>query len=253
MSSGASLTAYIWRFDVIATLAGSAVAAAGQQAFAFAGALLAVAVVLLLGSRRGRLEPVTLLLIGVIVNAINGSIFLLLNARFPERVAGTGGAFSFLVGGLQTNLTANQERAAAWCVGVGWIILLYLSGQLNVATLGDDEALALGARLHRLRWMALGVASVVTAAAVAVSGPIGFVGLICPHVARLLVGRDQRRLLPAATAIGAVLLVLADAATRILTRASFVNTMLPVGVLTSLLGGPFFLALLWQNRRDVHH
>jgi iron complex transport system permease protein len=103
-------------------------------------------------------------------------------------------------------------------------------------------------RIQRLRWIALITASLVTAAAVAISGPIGFVGLVCPHVARLIVGRDQRVLLPASTALGAALLAIADAVSRKLSGSGGLGTILPVGVLTGLLGGPFFLLLLWQNR-----
>jgi ABC-type Fe3+-siderophore transport system permease subunit len=84
-------------------------------------------------------------------------------------------------------------------------------------------------------------ASLVTASAVAVSGPIGFVGLVCPHVARLIVGADVRRLLPVSLAMGAALLAFADAGSRWLGQ-------LPVGVLTGLIGGPFFLFLLWRTR-----
>jgi iron complex transport system permease protein len=129
-------------------------------------------------------------------------------------------------------------------------VLLYLSGQLNAATLSESEAQALGVRIHRIRWVGLIVASIVTAAAVAISGPIGFVGLICPHLTRMVVGSDQRRLLPAATGVGAALLTAADAVTRLVSGAALVNTLLPVGVLTALLGGPFFLLILWQNRRN---
>src|SRR5213079_1981916 len=97
--------------------------------------------------------------------------------------------------------------------------------------------------------MSLMVASLVTASAVAISGPIGFVGLVCPHLARLIVGRDQRRLLPVATALGAALLAIADAVSRKLSGQNAINNQLPVGVLTGLLGGPFFLLLLAQSRR----
>jgi len=107
--------------------------------------------------------------------------------------------------------------------------------------LGDAEAESLGVRVHRVRWASLVAASLVTASAVAVSGPIGFVGLVCPHLARLVVGTDVRRLLPVTIALGASLLAVADAGSRRLDQ-------LPVGVLTGLLGGPFFLFLLWRNR-----
>lgn len=247
VSSGASLLSLLW---YVGTLGGvtASLAAVGQQAFAFAGAMLSIGLVLLIASRRGRLEPVTLILVGVIVNAVNGSIYLLIYFRHPEIVS-RGGEFMFLVGQIQTILTSQQEWLAAAVAGIGWIVLFYLAGQLNVAPLGEAEAQALGVRIHWLRWVGLGVASIITASVVAISGPIGFVGLICPHLARLVVGRDQRRLLPAATALGAALLALADAASRYLSRENMFHTQMPVGVLTGLLGGPFFLLLLWQRRR----
>jgi iron complex transport system permease protein len=245
ISSGASLGTYLWRFNFF-TL-GFLAEGVSQQAFSFGGAILAVIVVFGLSGRRGRLEPLTLLLIGVIVNAVNASIFLLLNSIF-RNLPGSGGPETFLVGGLQTNLEPSQKYAALIGVALGWIILLAISGQLNVAVLSESEATSLGVRIHRLRWVALIVASFVTASAVAVSGPIGFVGLVCPHLGRLIVGSDNRRLLPVSTALGACLLALADAFSRKLLGANVVQTLLPVGVLTGLLGGPFFLLLLAKNR-----
>jgi iron complex transport system permease protein len=248
VSSGSMLVGYAWQIGAFSGLfaAGGAAAAFGQQTFAFAGAAISVAVVFTLASRRGRLEPVTLLLVGVIVNAVNASIFLLLNALVKDP-ARAGGPVSFLVGALPAKLTVPQWWFAGTFVGVGWLVFLFLSGQLNVAGLSEAEAESLGVRIHRLRWIALVVASLVTASAVAVSGPIGFVGLVCPHLARLIVGNDQRRLLPLATALGAGLLATADAASRWVAQ-SRVETTLPVGVLTGLLGGPFFLLLLWRSR-----
>ncbi|MGB7159430.1 MAG: iron chelate uptake ABC transporter family permease subunit, partial [Tepidisphaeraceae bacterium] len=185
------------------------------------------------------------------VNAVNGSVFLLINAIVKDP-ATPGGPLTFLVGELQTNLRPQQIWLAAAIITGGWFALLYVAGQLNVAALGDGEATALGVRIHRLRWMGLIVASLVTAAAVAISGPIGFIGLVCPHLARLIIGgNDQRKLLPLATALGASLLCVADAASRWLGREGAAGTALPVGVLTGLLGGPFFLLLLWRNARSL--
>ena len=247
VSSGASLASLLWYIGWLSTSV-AAVLATGQQAFALVGALASVAVVFVVSSRRGRIDPVTLILAGVIVNAVNGALYLLIFFTHPEIVA-RGGAFTFLVGGIQTNLRTEQELAAACAAGIGWLVLAYLSGPLSVAGLGEAEAQSLGVHIHRLRWVGLIVASLITAAVVAVSGPIGFVGLICPHLARLIVGHDQRRLLPAATALGAALLAMADAASRYLSADQFLRTQLPVGVLTGLLGGPFFLLLLWRSRR----
>jgi iron complex transport system permease protein len=249
ISSGASLAGYLWRFPILGGIV-SGVLGLGlsQQSFVFAGAMITVFVVFSLAGSRGRLEPLTLLLVGVIVNAVNASIYLLLNSIFRD-LPGNGGPLTFLVGGLQTSLDTGQLRDAAICIGIGWLILMLISGQLNVAVLSEGEAISLGVRIQRLRWVALIISSLMTAAAVAVSGPIGFVGLVCPHLARLFVGNDQRRLLPISTALGAGLLAIADAVSRKLAGQQAVNTQLPVGVLTGLLGGPFFLLLLWQSRR----
>ncbi len=248
-STGASLAAYLWRLPFIWGVLRlfPAASALSQQAFAFAGAIASIAVVFALAGARGRLEPLTLLLVGVIVNAVNGSIFLFVDALHKNLPSGSG-PLTFLVGEIQSNLTVEQFRTAAVLIFLAFVCLLYLSGELNIALLADAEARALGVRLQRLRWMALIAASMMTAAAVAISGPIGFIGLICPHAARRLVGYDQRMLLPASAAIGAALLALADAVSRGLVGTGLMDTQLPVGVLTGMLGGPFFLLLLWRGR-----
>jgi iron complex transport system permease protein len=252
VSSGASLLAYLWQFSATTSLLailGSSGQLLSQQAFSFIGAILAVASVLVLSSSRGRIEPITILLVGVIVNAVNASIFLLVNAITKDLPA-AGGPIMFLVGGIR-DVTLQQKLTAALFIAIPWLVLMYFSGELNVAVVSESEAESLGVRIQRLRWIALVLASLVTAAAVAISGPIGFVGLVCPHLARLIVGNDVRRLLPAATVTGASLLAVADAVCRYLAGKGRAETYLPVGVLTGLLGGPFFLLLLWQNRRRL--
>jgi iron complex transport system permease protein len=245
VSSGATLATYLWRIPNLTTIS-IATAALSQQAFALAGALAAVVIVFTLASRRGKIEPVTLLLVGVVVNAINGSIFLLLYALKPETTAQGGGPIGFLVGGIQTNLDNYQIAATAGICLITFILLLALAPQLNVAGLSEAEAQSLGVRIHRLRWLALVAASLMTAAAVAISGPIGFVGLICPHLARRFTGHDARRLIPISAALGAGLLALADSLSRAMINLA--GTWPPVGVLTGLLGGPFFLYLLYRQR-----
>lgn len=250
VSSGATLAAYVWHLPIFSLFfaANLAAIALSQQLFSFAGALLAVGIVFLLSMRRGRLDPITLLLVGVIVNSINGALFLLLNALYRD-LPSNGGPLTFLVGGIQTDLTTAQMLIAAAIIFSGFAIVFYFAGQLNVAGASDGEATSLGVRIHRLRWITLLIASLVTAAAVAISGPIGFIGLICPHLARLVTGTDYRKLIPISCALGAGLLAIADAASRYLAAESFAQTMLPVGVLTGLIGGPFFLVLLWRDRR----
>jgi iron complex transport system permease protein len=247
VSSGASLVVYLWRLAFSVSREASAMlavlASVGQHASAFVGGVGSVAIVFLLAQRRGRLEPVMMLLVGVIVNAVNGALFLLAHyviGRYSSS-GQTGDPLTFLVGAFDTNLTPDRQWTLAITVFGGILVLLYLSGALAVAGTGDAEAEALGVNVHRVRWAALITASLVTASSVAVSGPIGFVGLVCPHLARLLVGADVRKLMPVAVALGAALLAVADAGSRRLGQ-------LPVGVLTGLLGGPFFLMLLWRHR-----
>lgn len=248
-SSGATLASLIW----ILPAAGSSTTALvlGQQGFAFAGALAAVALVLILAGGSGRLDPTRAILVGVIISAICGSVLMLLINLYTTPT-GLGGTLSVLFGNIRTSLTRGEmilSTSLALLAGVG---LAAIAGGLNIVSLGEDEAESMGIRPNRLRWMALGLASLLVASAVAVGGPIGFIGLVAPHLARLLVGPDNRKLLPVALALGALLLAGADVATRVLSRPERLGTILPVGVLTGLLGGPFFLLLLWSRRGRVH-
>lgn len=245
-SGGATLAAYAWR---LGAFGGSMVAAAvSPQVAALVGSIAAVAIVLAAAGPRGRLEPVRAILVGVVVNSLCGSGFLLLNALFRDLPA-SGGVLTFLAGDIQTTASHGQVVTAALTVAAGWIALLAMTPLLNVVRLSEDEAASLGLRVQRARWTGLITASVITAAAVAVSGPIGFIGLICPHVARWLIGNDNRRLLPVATAMGAIALALADAIARLLLANDRVGTLIPVGVITALVGGPFVLVVLARMKR----
>ena len=239
-AGGAALAALLW--DV---LPAGAVAGLGRTAAAFAGALLAVGAVLGLTGWRGRLEPGALVLVGVIVNATCGAALVLVWTIFQSRPGGD--VLGLLVGAIRTTLPPGQVALAAALLLVVYGVLAWRAGGLNALALGEDEAAALGVAVGRARWVTIVAASLLTAAAVALSGPIGFVGLICPHLGRLLVGGDVRRLLPVATALGAALLATADAAGRGLGHDAALGRALPVGVLTALLGGPFFLLMLWRR------
>src|SRR6202035_1790711 len=126
VSSGASLVSLLWYVGILSTRT-ALVIETGQQDIAFDGALAGVALVFLVATRRARIDPVTLILAGVIVNAVNGALYLLVFFTHPEIVA-RGGAVTFLVGGIQTNLARQQEWAAATAAGLGWLVLAYLSG-----------------------------------------------------------------------------------------------------------------------------
>jgi len=209
---------------------------------AFAGALAATAVVYRLGLVRGHLEPYTFLLAGVVCNAFTGALIMAVNA-----FAGffrVQGILFWLMGSLATQSYA-LVAASAFYVAVGGHLLLREARVFNALSLGEEAATQLGIDVARSRRLAFVVSSLLVGAAVAVSGMIGFVGLIVPHVARLLIGPDHRLLLPASALLGASFLVAADA----VARSAAGGSEIPIGVVTALTGGPFFIYLLRKEGR----
>ncbi len=219
-------------------------AGAARPAAAFVGALASVGILFLFQRLLRRRTAVTLLLVGVVLNAIAGAcILLLLHASSSSRLHAELG---FLIGTIDSRALPWLAAIAA-AIGAGAVVTLTFSHRLNLLSLGRETAAALGVRVDRTTWAVLIAASWMTAAAVAFCGLIGFVGLIVPHTLRLVVGPDHRRLLPASGLAGAAFLPLADA----VARTALAPTELPVGVLTTLIGGPAFLWLLIRHlRRD---
>ena len=210
------------------------------QAMAFGVALLAGFAVYLIAREGGRTPVATLLLAGVAVQTFLGAVVsytLLFAGDSLER------AVYWLMGHLHA---ANWGKVGAvWPVAVlGFVVTLAYARDLNVLLVGEDDAQTLGVEVERTKQVLLVVAAVLTAAAVAVAGVIGFVGLVVPHVMRLLVGPDHRVLLPTSALAGAGFLV----ATDTLARAG--PAEVPVGIVTAALGAPFFLYLL--RSREVH-
>ncbi|MEO0316975.1 MAG: hypothetical protein RL404_652 [Pseudomonadota bacterium] len=227
-------------------LAPSFAIAFALQFGALAGALLATLILFLLCWRSlagvsvsGASPGTNLLLTGVMVSAGFGALItLLLSLASDSTLRGT---LFWLMGDLDTE-TFPSAAMAMLVAGLLWSIRF--APQLNVMAHGEVAAALLGIRVRRLRVMVLLVASLVTAAAVAVAGAIGFVGLVVPHMLRLWFGNDQRILLPASTLAGGSTVALADLAAR--TVAAPVQ--LPVGVVTALVGVPIFLYLLNRSR-----
>lgn len=247
VSSGAMLGSYLWHLPAVGSIV--FLATLSPQMFAFAGALIATTIVLTCAGWRGRLDPVTAILVGAVVNTVFGATFMLLNTIYRD-LSGVGGTISFLIGDLQTNVMT-RHLWISFGVVVGGLLLMYaLSSSLNVIRLSDEEARSIGVRVQRARWTGLILASLVTAAAVAVSGPIGFVGLIGPHLMRSIVGNDLRRLLPLSVAAGAILVAGADAIARYLAAENHLGTRLPVGVLLALVGGPAFIGIFLRSVRQ---
>jgi iron complex transport system permease protein len=149
----------------------------------------------------------------------------------------------WLLGGL-SSVTRVDVHSAVPAIAIGLVPLVLLRWRINVLSLPDEEALALGMDVRRVRWVVVAAATLMTAAAVSISGTIGWVGLVVPHVARLLVGPDFRRLLPMSLMLGAGFIVGADTLAR--TAAPL---EIPLGILTAVIGAPFLLWLLARSRR----
>lgn len=208
---------------------------------AFTGAVLAVALAFAL-ARGGNGPPgTTLILAGVAIAALCSAttsfLFFFNDTRLPT-------VFAWLMGGFNTSTWSRVWLLAPYGA-IGVAILFLYARLLNVLLLDDEQARQVGVEVERVRLIILGAASLAAAAAVSVSGLIGFVGLIVPHVARLIAGADHRRLLPLALIGGATLMVGAD----LVARTALSPTEIPVGVVTAFIGGPFFLFLLRRSGR----
>ena len=242
VSSGAALGAVV----AILFLAGPGIYGL-LVAFSLAGALGAISVVYVTSTVRGHISRHTLLLVGVVTNACLGAaiMFLTALARFDE----LANIIYWLMGNLNNpfSLPLSMLPVLATAILVGFSVLYLQAGSLNLLTLGEETAGHLGVEAERTKRLGFLAASLVTAATVAVTGPIGFVGLIVPHVVRLLLGSDHRLLLPAATLAGGIFLVACDAMVR-----TFLRDQFPVGVVTAILGGPFFIFLLKREQRRIY-
>jgi len=211
---------------------------------AFAGSLLTLVLLYRISSVHGLLPVQTLLLAGVVINAIFSALVLFAVALVePSRLFGL---LSWLMGSIGSADYRIVGLLFLYSL-VGLILLLGRAEQLNLLTLGDESARSLGVEPERLKRLIFVVTALLTGAVVSLSGMIGFIGMMVPHALRLLIGPDHRLLLPASAVIGAAFLILAD----LLARSLLAPTELPVGVITALLGGPFFLYLLWQRRQGA--
>jgi len=237
-SAGASLgyTVAVLYFTSALSLVGLGTA----QIFAFIFALLTVFVVLSISRVGSKIPTTTLLLSGIVANIFLLAIETILELRSGRALTGI---VAWLAGGF-SNIVWVQVWAVTPFVLIGIAITYFFTRDLNMLSMGDETAQHLGVNTERVRQFLLVIASFITAAAVAVSGVIGFVGLIIPHMTRLIIGPDHRILLPASAIVGAIFLVICDAGARVATGAS----ELPVGIITALVGTPFFIYLLRRRK-----
>lgn len=237
VSSGAALGA-----SAAIALGASVLGGPGVALFAFIGGLLATLLVYAVARGGGRTEVVTLLLTGIAVNAIAqaGIAFVLFAADTASREQIVFWQLGSL-GGSRWDQVALVAAVAA----VGIAISLVLARRYDLLALGERNARHLGVDVERLRLVSIVLVALLTGAAVAFVGIIAFVGLVVPHLIRMIIGPAHRGLILASAVGGGALLVVAD----LLTRTLVAGAELPIGMLTSLVGGPFFFWLLYRQRR----
>ncbi|SDN39448.1 iron ABC transporter permease [Geodermatophilus sp. DSM 45219] len=208
---------------------------------AFAGALLGVGAALLLGTAAGGSHSATLLLAGVAVASFLAAAQTLVQQQNTDDLRAV---YGWLLGQLGRAQWSDVVLVLPY-LGAACLVLLLCGRALDVLAVGDDEARSLGVHPGRLRLLVVVAASLATASAVAVSGLIGFVGLVVPHVVRRLVGGSHARVLPVSLLAGGAFLVLAD----LVARVALAPAELPIGVVTAFVGAPFFAGLLWAGAR----
>ena len=213
------------------------------QTLAFVMGLGAVVVVYAVGAALRRHDPVlVLVLAGIVIGTLLGSCVSLL--KYLADPYNQLPAITFWLLGSLASVTAGDVSAVVPSVLIGLLPLWLLRWRMNVMTLGEDEARSLGVDTRRLRVAVVAAATLMTAAVVSISGVVGWIGLLVPHLARFLVGPDFRRLLPASILLGAGYLLAVDTLARTVARIE-----IPLGVLTAFIGAPFFIWVLAGSRR----
>ncbi len=212
--------------------------------FAFAASLLTVGLVIYVGSRVKGKRVVGLILTGIMMSSLisSGTSFIKLVADPQDQLP----AITYWLMGSLNGAQPEDLRFAVIPMLLGLLPLLLLRWRLNILSFGDDEAKTMGVNAKRLRTVVILCSTLVTAASVSVSGMIGWVGLVIPHLVRRLVGSNYKALMPVTMLMGALFLLLVDDLSRTL-----FTTEIPIGILTSIIGAPFFLYLITRNGEQL--
>lgn len=211
---------------------------------AFAGAVATLAAVMFVAGRDTQFSPASLILSGVIVSAILSAGISFMKYMADERVSMI---IFWLMGSFAAKTWSEVLLAALVCL-TGFLVFMFHARDLNIMSMGDRTAQGLGIETGRVRLVLLAAATLVSAICVSISGIIGFVGLIVPHLMRMVLGPDNRLLLPASGLGGAILLLAADTLTR-----AVLPQEVPIGVLTALIGGPVFCVIFRRSRMGGTH
>ncbi len=209
---------------------------------AFLGAILTLGLVMKIANRKGYMSASNLIIAGIIVSSILSAGISFLKSASGEQVSVI---IYWLMGSLDAR-TWNQVGISFPLILGGTIIAIYFSEDLNLLALGEKEARSLGVNTKKTKGIFLVTASVITAVCVSVSGIIGFIGLIVPHMLRFSLTSDNKALIPLSALLGSILLLFADNISRVL-----LNVEIPVGVITTLLGGPFFIYIFISRNKYI--
>lgn len=244
LASGSGFAVVLWTYLAYLSGRGTSLAPASAATASLLGAAAALALVLMLARRRGGLDPVSLILVGFVVGVIGSAGIMFLHHLMPDR-----GLFSsrYLVGSISDETTPATLAAAALVILALAFLAWRIAPAMDAASLGDDEARSVGVHLARLRFTLFIAAGILTAASVLLAGPIGFVGLVAPHLVRLGAGPAHRSLVVGASLAGAAMLIVADTLAKAVDLGS---GRIPVGVLTAILGGPVFILMLARRERQ---
>lgn len=240
ISSGAALGATI---AIMFSFEGAILGFAFNSFGAFIGAILTVVLVLNLSKVGNRLSITNMLLSGLAISFFMSSmisILMILNRNQIEKII-------FWIMGSVSTASWNQVYTLAVIITIGMAVICTLSRELNIISLGEEDAVTLGVDVEMVKKTLLVVCAIVTAVCVSLSGIIGFVGIIIPNMARILIGSDYRKLLPFSAVIGGIFLVACDTVSRTIMPP----VELPVGAITALVGSPFFIYLIIKTKRNV--
>ena len=241
VSSGAALGAAIFiRLGLAFSIAGIS----GTSLAAFTGAMIAVALVYGLTRIKGGFTTTTLLLAGIAISFFFSSLILLI--QYTSGLSHSFRIIQWMMGSLTAADYGKLVNLLPF-LGAGAVLLLFLHREMNLFMVGEDIAVSRGVNVGLVKKLIFLAASLMVGGVVAVCGPIGFVGMMSPHICRLLVGADHRFLTPAAFLFGGLFLALCDT----LARTLIAPAEIPVGVITALLGGPFFIWLLLSRKSDL--
>ena len=209
--------------------------------FAWIGAVVAILIVWSIAGRKGVISVETLLLTGIAVSFFFSAIVSFLIAVAGQNVHQI---LFWLMGGFWNASPGDAMLAAAILIPAG-ALLFFMGRDLNALSLGEETAAHLGIDATRARWIVLGASTLLVAGAVSIAGSIGFIGLVTPHIVRMLAGPDNRIVIPASILAGGIILVISDT----LARTFFSD--LPVGIITAFIGAPFFIWLIYQRGTTV--